>query len=94
MAPVQNDSEQHDKIQLAAYHFWLQRGCPIGSPEIDWLRAEQQGLQQHDQPTPNSEKSAIVAVAESVGSVLGSVAGLVASIGDLVHNEGHTDPAE
>jgi hypothetical protein len=25
-----------------AYEFWQQRGCPHGSPEIDWYRAERE----------------------------------------------------
>ena len=27
-------------IQEEAYRLWLARGCPIGSPELDWLEAE------------------------------------------------------
>ena len=32
-----------DQAQIAhlAYLYWLDRGCPIGSPEEDWSRAEQ-----------------------------------------------------
>jgi hypothetical protein len=29
-----------EKTSLLAYLFWLARGCPIGSPEEDWFRAE------------------------------------------------------
>jgi hypothetical protein len=25
-----------------AYTLWQQRGCPVGSAEVDWLEAEQQ----------------------------------------------------
>jgi hypothetical protein len=32
----------HDAIAALAYEYWLQRGCPIGSPEEDWFRAEEQ----------------------------------------------------
>ena len=28
-------------IAQLAYLYWLERGCPIGSPEEDWSRAEQ-----------------------------------------------------
>jgi hypothetical protein len=28
-------------IEALAYEHWLARGCPIGSPEVDWLRAEE-----------------------------------------------------
>jgi hypothetical protein len=30
------------KIAALAYHFWLTRGCPEGTPEEDWFRAEQE----------------------------------------------------
>ena len=29
-----------DDIAALAYHLWLERGCPDGSPEIDWYEAE------------------------------------------------------
>lgn len=29
-----------EQIQALAYRLWLERGCPIGSPQVDWLRAE------------------------------------------------------
>ena len=32
----------HDEIARLAYHLWQIRGCPHGSSEIDWLRAEQE----------------------------------------------------
>ena len=31
-----------EQVQALAYHLWLERGCPIGSPEVDWLRAEEE----------------------------------------------------
>lgn len=30
----------HEEISLLAYYYWQDRGCPEGSPEEDWLRAE------------------------------------------------------
>jgi hypothetical protein len=30
----------HDAIAALAYRYWQERGCPIGSPEEDWYRAE------------------------------------------------------
>jgi len=30
------------EIAALAYHLWKARGCPEGSPEVDWLDAEQQ----------------------------------------------------
>ena len=29
-----------DEIATLAYALWQQRGCPDGSPEVDWLKAE------------------------------------------------------
>jgi len=29
-----------DAITALAHEFWLRRGRPIGSPELDWLQAE------------------------------------------------------
>ena len=34
--------DNHDEIAALAYDFWLQRGSPIGSPEADWFRAEEE----------------------------------------------------
>jgi hypothetical protein len=31
---------KREKIALLAYAYWEQRGCPIGSPEEDWSRAD------------------------------------------------------
>jgi len=40
----------HQQIAELAYRHWLGRGCPIGSPEIDWLRAEQELSSHYVQP--------------------------------------------
>jgi len=32
----------HDDIARLAYALWESRGCPAGSPEQDWLSAEEQ----------------------------------------------------
>jgi hypothetical protein len=34
-------SPAHANIARLAYLHWLDRGCPIGSPEEDWSQAEQ-----------------------------------------------------
>lgn len=36
----------YETIAMRAYELWTQRGCPIGSPEVDWERAEQELLTQ------------------------------------------------
>lgn len=84
MQSLQNDSERHHIIQQAAYYLWQQRGCSIGSPEIDWFRAKEELRQDSEYP---SKKPAIVAMAETVGSALGSVAGIMESVGSLVRSE-------
>ena len=30
----------HEKIEQLAYSYWVERGCPEGSPDEDWFRAE------------------------------------------------------
>lgn len=32
--------DAHKFIQSLAYELWRQRGCPVGSPEVDWFAAE------------------------------------------------------
>ena len=48
-APAMQPSEEldtttqeltHEDIALLAYSYWQARGCPEGSPEEDWFRAE------------------------------------------------------
>ena len=26
-------------VEVRAYELWVERGCPIGSPEVDWYQA-------------------------------------------------------
>jgi hypothetical protein len=33
---------RHEEIARLAYSLWQARGCPVGSPETDWFRAEQE----------------------------------------------------
>ncbi len=33
---------EHEQIQTRAYFLWEARGRQIGSPEVDWFRAEQE----------------------------------------------------
>jgi len=30
------------EMSALAYELWIQRGCPLGSPEVDWFRAEEE----------------------------------------------------
>lgn len=34
------DAHETEEIAKRAYHFWEERGRPLGSPEVDWSRAE------------------------------------------------------
>lgn len=48
----ESSGPSYDEIAARAYYCWLERGCPEGSPQVDWelaeeeLRAERQGLAQ------------------------------------------------
>jgi len=35
-------SPEHKQIEELAYQLWVQRGRPIGSPQVDWLQAEEE----------------------------------------------------
>jgi len=32
---------RHEFVEELAYKLWVQRGRPLGSPEVDWFAAEQ-----------------------------------------------------
>jgi hypothetical protein len=49
-----------DEVARLAYLLWQRRGCPPGSPEIDWRKAEEQLMQRtaagaQNAPTPFSQ---------------------------------------
>jgi hypothetical protein len=31
---------EYERISALAYFYWQQRGCPVGSSDEDWFRAE------------------------------------------------------
>ncbi len=78
MESVQSESQDHELIRLAAFFLWEQRGCPIGTPDVDWFRAEEEIRAQREH---SSGKPALVTAAETVGSALGKVAAFAASVG-------------
>lgn len=39
--PVGAEAGSHDQIAALAYELWTSRGCPAGSPDEDWLAAEE-----------------------------------------------------
>ena len=36
------ETDNRDEIAALAYELWLERGCPLGSPEVDWFRAKEE----------------------------------------------------
>jgi hypothetical protein len=61
----------HQQIALRAYEFWQERGCPLGTPEADWFRAEQELTR---------AKGVLSRVAREVGSAIGTVVALQKSL--------------
>jgi hypothetical protein len=41
-APVETPAPGAESVAVRAYELWLERGCPDGTPEQDWYRAEQE----------------------------------------------------
>jgi hypothetical protein len=39
---VISEPPNQGEISALAYELWIQRGCPLGSPEVDWFRAEEE----------------------------------------------------
>ena len=42
--PSDQPRPTHEQIVSLAYVLWQERGCPDGSPEEDWFRAEKELL--------------------------------------------------
>jgi Protein of unknown function (DUF2934) len=45
----------HEETALRAYRLWQERGSPIGSPEDDWFRAEQEIRSEEAPPAETAE---------------------------------------
>ena len=41
-APADTEDTGPTAVARLAYRLWLERGCPEGSPEEDWYRAERE----------------------------------------------------
>ncbi len=63
--PIENPKPKqldHTAVAELAYRCWEERGCPSGSPEEDWYRAEARlraesngvGHEHHDEPAEDS----------------------------------------
>jgi hypothetical protein len=61
-------SPRHDEVELLAFQFWEERGAPIGTPEIDWFRAEAELG-----PPDGDADPALSAIAKMIGSAVGSM---------------------
>jgi hypothetical protein len=40
--PVASDRPEVEEVARLAHQYWLDRGSPIGTPEKDWFRAEEE----------------------------------------------------
>ena len=51
-----------DSAQIAAlaHQLWVARGCPEGSPEVDWFQAEENLRQQLHQTTASPVKEPLL----------------------------------
>ena len=38
--PTPTPESIHEQIAALAYALWQERGCPEGSPDVDWFQAE------------------------------------------------------
>ena len=38
---IEEPRAREQQVATLAYHLWQERGCPDGSPELDWFRAEE-----------------------------------------------------
>ncbi len=75
---------RHEDIQLLAYQLWKERGCPLGTPEVDWFDAEEKLAGEN---RADSQTSTILTAAKVVGSALGAASGLVNSVAGLLSRE-------
>lgn len=71
-APDTAFSPRHREVELLAFTLWQERGGPIGTPEIDWFRAEAELNTQGQDGDPS-----LSALSKKIGSALGSVAALL-----------------
>ncbi len=54
--PLVTPPSDSSSIAALAYRLWQERGCPEGSPEVDWLRAEEELSRQSIKPESASTK--------------------------------------
>ncbi|MEO8594991.1 MAG: DUF2934 domain-containing protein [Candidatus Solibacter sp.] len=66
---VDHPSPSNQQIEARAYQLWEERGHPVGSPEIDWCRAERE--------LAEKRQGAASSLAREVGTALGTVMAFV-----------------
>ena len=49
--PSRSETIDESAVSAHAYELWQERGCPVGSPETDWLRAEEELKERAEVPT-------------------------------------------
>jgi|SRR5579872_4035805 len=54
-----SDPENRARIAALAYEFWQARGCPLGTPDEDWFRAEREISGLNDLESRESAKAAV-----------------------------------
>ena len=47
----QLSNELHEQIEKLAFRLWEERGGPLGSPDEDWFRAEQELIERSSWPS-------------------------------------------
>ena len=72
MTSIQDQSPTPETTRRLAFQFWQERGSPIGSPELDWFRAEEALARARGEETPP-----LLELAKTIGSTLGSLASLL-----------------
>ena len=67
------EQQEFEQVRLLSYQHWQARGCPFGSPEVDWFQAEGEWRAERDRSEP---ETTIMSVAKTIGSALGTAARL------------------
>ncbi len=49
--PRTDDQLHHEAIARLAHSYWEARGCPYGSPQVDWFQAEEEIRKVRETPT-------------------------------------------
>ena len=78
------DDQQRRAVEVLAYSLWERRGRPWGTPDMDWFMAQ---AEIQDAPRHVDDEPPTITAAKMVGSVLGSIAGLVTSLAHSFDSE-------